>query len=163
MKLYIIGNGFDIAHGLETWYWEFRKFLENTHPEFLLLFEKIYNIEPLDDSEPWYTEEMQKRWNKSVDHVLWSTFEEKMGTPNIQSMLDLSESIISGMDSEMIECGIKDTMDVFWREEYGYIKKLQKYVKEWVEEIDLSEIKPKKKTRRGGWHKTNCSDGFCNT
>lgn len=146
MKLYIIGNGFDLAHGLKTWYWEFRKFLEHTHPEFLLLFEKLYNIETLDDSEPWYTEEMQKRWDKSVDHALWSTFEEKMGTPDIQSMLDFSESVISGMDSEMIECGIKDTMDVYWREQYGYIKKLQKYVKEWIEGIDLSEIKPKKES-----------------
>lgn len=146
MKLYIIGNGVDLAHGLKTWYWEFRKFLEYNHPEFLLLFEKLYNIEALDDSEPWYTEEMQKRWDKSVDHALWSTFEEKIGTPNVQSMLDMFETVISGMDSEMIECGIKDTMDVYWKEEYGYIKKLQKYVKEWIEEIDLSEIKPKKES-----------------
>lgn len=29
-------------------------------------FEKMYNIEPLDDTEPWYTAEAQKRWEESV-------------------------------------------------------------------------------------------------
>lgn len=27
-NLYIIGNGFDIAHGLDTRYWKLREFIE---------------------------------------------------------------------------------------------------------------------------------------
>ncbi len=59
--LYILGNGFDFAHGLDTKYWDFRTFLAENHPEFLLEFEKLYNIWPLDDTEPWYNEKAQQR------------------------------------------------------------------------------------------------------
>lgn len=45
-------------------------------------FGTLYNIQPLDDTEPWYTKEAQKRWDKSVNKVLWSSFEENMGHPN---------------------------------------------------------------------------------
>ena len=54
--LYIIGNGFDIAHGLDTRYWKFREYLEIENPNFLMEFEALYNIHPLDDTEPWYTQ-----------------------------------------------------------------------------------------------------------
>lgn len=145
MKLYIIGNGFDIAHGLYTSYWNFRKFLEDKYPEFLNSFEKLYDIEPLDDTEPWYTDAAQMKWEERVNKELWSEFEKEMGTPNIQSMLDFSSSIIGDMSEEMITAGIKDTMDYYWRQEYGYIKKLQKYVKEWISTYSLENIIPRKK------------------
>lgn len=37
--LYIIRNGFDIAHGLDTSYWSFREYLNDSCPEFLQEFE----------------------------------------------------------------------------------------------------------------------------
>lgn len=46
MKLYIIGNGFDIAHGLPTQYWDFRKYLEKVDYDFLRAFEMRYYIYP---------------------------------------------------------------------------------------------------------------------
>lgn len=45
--LYIIGNGFDITHKLDTSYWDFRVYLARTYPEFLQEFEHMYNIEHL--------------------------------------------------------------------------------------------------------------------
>ena len=54
--LYMFGNGFDIAHGIHTPYSEFRKFLQREHETFLTKFEEMYNIQPLDDTEPWDTE-----------------------------------------------------------------------------------------------------------
>ena len=44
MKLFIIGNGFDIGHGLPTQYWDFRTYLENVYPDFLHAFEEHYYI-----------------------------------------------------------------------------------------------------------------------
>ena len=41
MKLFIIGNGFDKGHGLNTSYWDFRTYLKNMYPEFLYAFENI--------------------------------------------------------------------------------------------------------------------------
>ena len=46
MKLFIIGNGFDIGHGLPTGYWDFRTFLDLVHTEFLKSFEEHYDIYP---------------------------------------------------------------------------------------------------------------------
>ena len=64
--LYVFGNGFDIAHGIKTPYSAFREFLEKEHEEFLTTFEAMYSIQPLDDTEPWYTEEAQKSFLYSL-------------------------------------------------------------------------------------------------
>lgn len=37
-------------------------------------FESMYHIQPLDDTEPWYTEEAQERWNEKVIDDLWWSF-----------------------------------------------------------------------------------------
>lgn len=50
--LYIIGNGFDLAHGLSTSYWKFREYLEREHQEFLYEFEHLYDIGHIDFSDP---------------------------------------------------------------------------------------------------------------
>ena len=52
--LYLVGNGFDIQHGIRTPYSEFRSFLETHHESFLTDFEAMYNIQPLDDSDNVY-------------------------------------------------------------------------------------------------------------
>ena len=48
MTLYILGNGFDLAHKLPTAYWDFRTYLKSAHPEFLEAFEEHYDIYLLD-------------------------------------------------------------------------------------------------------------------
>ena len=144
--LYLFGNGFDIAHGIKTPYSAFRKFLESEHEEFLHRFEAMYNILPLDDTEPWYTDEAQKRWNERVLLDLWKTFEEEIGKPNVDEMYDRALSLVDEMPDE----GIKDTLDSYWRDEYGFVKELQKYVLEWLMTVDTSFAECKK-------------DNLCNT
>lgn len=134
--LYIIGNGFDLAHGLKTNYWLLRTFIEEKNPYFIRTFESKYDIEPLDDTEPWYTEEAQIRWNDSVNHSLWSEFEKCMGEPNTTEMLDMSESVTEGMPSD----GIRYHMDCYWREEFEYIDRFHDYVREWIESVDTSKV-----------------------
>ena len=138
--LYLFGNGFDIAHGINTSYSSFRSFLNDHHEEFLASFEKMYDILPLDDTEPWYTEEAQKKWEDSVINDLWKSFEEKIGYPNVNEMHDFAESLLDGMPTE----GIKDTLDDYWHEEYAFSESFQKYVQEWLETIDTSVATVKK-------------------
>ena len=145
MNLYIIGNGFDLAHKLSTSYWAFRTYLESHHLDFLLAFEKMYDIEQLDSSEYYYTAEAQRRWDNKVYNTLWKEFENFMGSPNIQSMLDFSTSVLDDIDLEGGNYGIKGTMDEYWKSEFGFINDLQKHIKEWITNtIDLSDVKPKK-------------------
>ena len=41
MKLYIIGNGFDCHHKLNTTYSSYRKYLSDIHPEIALDYERF--------------------------------------------------------------------------------------------------------------------------
>ncbi len=144
-NLYIIGNGFDMAHNLDTSYWAFRTYLENNHLDFLLTFERMYNIEQLDPSEYGYNQEAQKRWDKKVYDTLWNEFEKSMGFPDVQDMLDTSAFVLEDMDLDGGNYGIKGTMDEHWKSEFGFVKELQNYVKEWIStSIDISKIVPKK-------------------
>ena len=94
MTLYIIGNGFDMAHGLNTSYWNFREYLDINYPEFLYEFERLYNIAQIDFSDPRVSEQTYKNWQSSVQRILWSNFEKNMGMPNIDGMMDLSTDSI---------------------------------------------------------------------
>ncbi len=143
--LFVLGNGFDRAHNLPTKYWDFRTFLEETHPEFLMEFEPLYNLYPLDPTEYGYSEAAQKRWNDAADEELWKNIEARIAAPNIDEMIGFSESVLSGIDVEPADNGIKDTMDAYWENQYGFIAHLQRYVKEWVEQIDLTAVAPKKR------------------
>lgn len=153
--LFLFGNGFDLAHGLDTSYWNFRTFLSENHPEFLFAFERMYNILPLDNTEPWYTEEAQNKWNKSVNKNLWKYFEEKMGNPDIDAMLDMSESVVGDLCLADGAVDIRNTMDEYWCREYDFVNELSKYIEEWVEQIDISKITVQKKIL-----KNNNSDLF---
>ena len=138
--LFLLGNGFDIAHGINTPYSAFRKFLTKRHESFLTQFEAMYNIQQLDDTEPWYTDEAQRKWNENVLKDLWQSFEEELGKPDVDGMHDFAESLIDGMPYE----GIKDTLDVYWKNEYGFSDSFQNYVLEWLETIDTSTVICKK-------------------
>lgn len=138
--LYIIGNGFDIAHKLDTSYWDFRVYLARTYPEFLQEFEHMYNIEQFDPSSPRVSAGAYKQWEKAVRNELWSEFENKMGYPNISEMIDISTSVLDDMDLDSGLVGIEDTMDSYWADQYGYIKELELHVKEWIETVSTNKV-----------------------
>lgn len=52
MNLYIIGNGFDLHHGLKTSYRDYREFLEYTNSSIAYSYERICDYSP-DYSELW--------------------------------------------------------------------------------------------------------------
>lgn len=139
--LYLIGNGFDVAHGLKTQYWEFREYILKNSNNFLLRFEEIYGIQPLDDTEPWYRAEMEESWKKSVNHHLWSAFEKYIGAPDFEQMLSNSKTASEGMP----QYGIRGTMNAYWEEHYGFIKELEQLLKDWVNSIDTSSVICKKR------------------
>lgn len=143
--LYIIGNGFDLAHGLPTSYWNFRKFLESYDLDFLNSFETLYGFPQLDESDPYLAPYVAK-WENALYDKLWGALEENMAHMDTSTMLDISSSIVDNLHLDGGNWGIEDTMDVYWQEEYGFIKLLPDYVHKWIESIDLSNIFPRKKS-----------------
>ncbi len=128
MKLYIIGNGFDLGHNLHTKYWDFRLYLEKLYPEFLKQFEEHYYIYP----------------NMTQDqkcNLLWNELETNLA--NIDEDIIISNSISIEMGLESGDIGIEDTLYQYFSAEYKYIRKLSKYLKQWVRTIKIRDTKKK--------------------
>lgn len=86
-SLYIVGNGFDRAHGLKTSYWDFRTFLEENHFDFLWRFEKLYNLRYLDVDDSRIPNHIKQNWENTLKDELWGNLEEKLGYPDTIEML----------------------------------------------------------------------------
>lgn len=142
--LYVIGNGFDKAHGICTDYWDFRTFLETYYSDFLQEFERMYGIMPIDYSDPYYSANDQEIWNLSVNHKFWSVLEKEIGYPDMTAMESFSSSVVENLSLESGSIGIRDTMDIYWQQEYGFISKLQEHLKEWISHVDISSAIPRK-------------------
>lgn len=140
-RMLIVGNGFDLEHGLKTTYWDFREYLEENHLDFLIAFEKMYNFYPIDFGDPYVGKDAQRKREETVYNMLWEKFEELMGNPDIGSMINASECILDDLNLDGGNIGIEDTMDDYWENEYGFIQQFPDYVKEWIEQISTDNVK----------------------
>lgn len=95
-RMLIVGNGFDLEHGLKTTYWDFREYLEENHLDFLIAFEKMYNFYPIDFGDPYVGKDAQRKREETVYNMLWEKFEELMGKPIKKR--DIATSITSDMN-----------------------------------------------------------------
>lgn len=143
-KLFIIGNGFDKAHGLKTSYWDFRNYLEKYAEGFLIRLENMYNIAPFEklDKRSKKNKYIQKHRDNTVYKTLWKDFECDLGDANEAEMLSYSESIVNDLILESGPIYILDTLDVYWEEEYGFIKELNHYVEKWIKQVRLHKAIP---------------------
>lgn len=128
MKFFIIGNGFDIGHNLDTRYWDFRKFLEYNYTDFLRSFEQHYDIYP-------------GIINKVKQELLWNEFEKNLANINEETIIELGREINLNLESGDI--GIEDTLYDYFNSEYQHIEKLAIYLKEWIRTIRIHDCKPK--------------------
>lgn len=130
MKLFIIGNGFDIGHKISTSYWDFRKFLERCYPNFLNAFEANYNI------YPGSSEDEKKK-------MLWNELESNLANIDEDIIIENATSIDMGLEGGNI--GIEDTLYQYFSEEFDYINKLSYYLKLWVRGIRIRDVSVKTK------------------
>ena len=127
MKLFIIGNGFDLAHRLPTQYWDFRTYLKKHHHEFLCDFEQHYSIYPGDSDK-------QKR------EILWNYFETNLANINDDIIVEDAVGIDMWLDGG--DVGIEDTLYEYFQNKYKYIENLSTYLKRWVQGIKIIKAKP---------------------
>ena len=95
MKLFIIGNGFDIGHSLPTRYWDFRTYLENRYPDFLYAFEERYYLYP-------------KMPDEKKAELLWNELETNLA--NIDEDVIIENGISIDMNLDGGDVGIEDTL-----------------------------------------------------
>jgi len=110
--LYIIGNGFDLYHELDTSYSSFGLFLKENHYEIYEYFIKYFGLPELDEKD-----------KESFQDPLWSHFEESLATLNIEEVLDdhidfiakpFSDSFRDGdwHTIEVMVCDIRDALTI---------------------------------------------------
>lgn len=135
MRLFIIGNGFDLAHGLRTSYGDFRDYIEENNRDFLINLEEMYGIYSVAD---WMDKVDESVLVESVKNSLWREFESNLS--------NIDENIIyNGIDIELGlesgDIGILDTLDNYWEAKYNFINDLNSYVFDWVRSINISTNK----------------------
>ncbi len=107
-KLYIIGNGFDLYHGLPTSYKCFNCFMCREHP--------------------YEHDQIGSMFDSKDTNMLWCKFEEKLGELNILGLLDSKK--LSWLNTER-----KEDFENSFDELHVY---LTGFFQEWVEQITLS-------------------------
>ena len=76
-SLYIIGNGFDLHHGLDTWYSSFGLFIKKDEYEIYDVFIEYYGFGDLDEND-----------KESLKDPLWSDFESSLAQMDGELLLD---------------------------------------------------------------------------
>lgn len=115
--LYIIGNGFDLYHGLKTSYHNFHEWLiSNNYVEFVSDMEKIFP--ELSGNKP----------------LLWQDFEKALGKFDL---LDIHRKFFQGKDDGLYD---EETyMQVVGRIS-PTLKNIPKYLRKWLKDIDVFKV-----------------------
>lgn len=71
-KLYIIGNGFDMHHGIKSGYSNYRKWLEENDSD---LYERLWEYYDVDDDEWWWQFEQSLGYPDMSDYIEQTAFE----------------------------------------------------------------------------------------
>lgn len=127
-EIFIIGNGFDLDHEIETRYMDFLNYLKEDYQRSTF----VDNIEQI---------------VACYSYELWSSFEKNLGNLNldilIENVMAERQDFNSGFDYEPLDEGhlinhVKDNHIIT-------LHKLDEYVKDWIETIDLENVPPKRK------------------
>ncbi|MFA0145340.1 bacteriophage abortive infection AbiH family protein [Vibrio lentus] len=89
MKLYIIGNGFDIHHKLDTYYTTFGLFLKDNNREVFELLVEHFGFSDLDPSN-----------ENSISDPLWSNFEHNLSLLDTVTVLEAFEDYLPDYSSD---------------------------------------------------------------
>ena len=89
-SLFIIGNGFDIAHGIPTKYRDFREFIIKSYPEAIKYRDEVTFIEDIADvdTEEFAAEILLSTMDKVAGDD-WSNFEEALAYVNFDHKFPL--------------------------------------------------------------------------
>lgn len=126
MRLWILGNGFDLAHGLPTSYKDYHQFLKKQGEKwFMGLLEYFFGYDV-----------------SSRKNILWSQLEKALGMYSLKGIYDfLQEGHTFDIDHAMRSVG-----EIEAEVQYHFVGICEKFTEtftQWCEGIDLSNATPK--------------------
>lgn len=72
---------------------------------------------------------------------MWNELEKNLA--NIDEDVIIDDALQMDIALESGDVGIEDTLYEYFTEEYKYIERLAKYLKQWVRTIRIRDVKPK--------------------
>lgn len=127
MKLYIIGNGFDIYHGLDTRYSYFGLYLKKNYQAVYELLLEYYGFTDLDPQNA-----------SSISDPLWSDFEANMAVLNIDSVLEANTDFMPDYASDNFRDRDRYSFQIEMEKILNYLTTdLYKAFKEFILAIDF--------------------------
>ena len=97
--LYIIGNGFDLYHRLDTWYSSFGLFLKNNDNDIYEYFINYFGLPELDEDD-----------EQSLKDPLWSHFEESLASLDVEEVISEYSEFAANPAREDFSDGDWDTI-----------------------------------------------------
>lgn len=150
-NLFIIGNGFDLAHNLKTSYLDFKKYVQKNDPQFFENFYSLYMYSFEREYEsPLSTESIHDEYE-----CLWKNIENNMKNVNEELILDANLEL----ELEYNDPYSDDCFDTAYESLIPYIKdipeKLLENLQNWIETIELNEISKKTKYINNNYYTQN--------
>ncbi len=142
MRIFIIGNGFDLSHGLETQYKDFKKYIEKTY---LLTFNQSFLPYPVVGEEPDGDIVADPNTAAQILYNLleyvpiesdWNNFEDCLGELDYHPALDLAEK-----DDENPFHTQYNLEDLISDLKPSLLVGVFNIFKEWIDSIDISKVK----------------------
>ena len=130
--LHIIGNGFDLAHGLPTSYWHYYQFLKNNGEAwFVNMMENYFGHTPSLNNH-------RRQYN-----ILWSDLERALGEYDVDGIFDF---LHEGHEEDLDHMGqYVDAIDAELKYHFVDIKQqFQETFADWCRSIDVTQAKRKR-------------------
>lgn len=149
-SLFIVGNGFDIAHGIPTKYSDFRSFIVQKYPEALELRDEVVYLEDFDGIDPneFAAEILLNAMDKAAGED-WNNFEDALAYINFDNKFPLpnhKENETDEEDRELMQHYLL-YMDVLTSGFINCSKIWQDFFRLWLKEIqqtiDHGDYRPK--------------------
>ncbi|MFW3479692.1 bacteriophage abortive infection AbiH family protein [Aerococcus urinaeequi] len=149
-KLFIIGNGFDIAHNIKTTYTDFKTYLVNTYPEYsrypMTMDSQIFWDEMrLDTAWEYYVRFLIDTINKvesndsltvNKDNIQWNDYESSLGK------LDLSEYLYDSLHPKYKIKPDEMNQQALFVLKNNMLSFYTTFFNEWIKQISLNNIQP---------------------
>jgi len=126
MILNIIGNGFDLYHGLPSSYYYFSCFLINNHLEFYEEMCKSYNLKYQKNSHP-----ITHDFDYTAEDIFWKDFEKNLGLIDDSFIVDTSITDLGLEYDDYTELDIKENITA---------EEIKSYFEKWIEKtLDINK------------------------
>lgn len=144
-KLFIIGNGFDIAHNLPTKYSDFQNYLMENYPgttgDYLVVPESFI----MPDGEEKYNDDEVVGFLLKIITETEATGEAWSDLENTLGLLDFDECFDNWDTSDDNEWRMVYNNEDTAANVSGAVKMIKKYFSDWIETIDISDTEKKTK------------------